>query len=356
MTPETPSILTPPPPLPMDEVSIVELRSGVARRWRWLVIWPIAAALIGAVAAVLWPKTWTSSAAFTPEKSTSGSAMLGGALGGLGAIVGGSDAVGALSSKLNDGPTPDFFADVLMSQELLTAAVTTRYPAPGRAGATTTLVEFLDEGGATPERRLGNAVRAFRRKVVVEVVRRSNIVSLRVTLRDPILASQVTARMLELLNTFNLERRQRASREQRRFAEQRLTIAREELRTAEAAKADFLDRNRAYRLSPRLAEAYAVLERQVDIKQDVLLGLTKQFEESRVAEVRDTPLITIVDKPVPADRPGQRPLPWGGGAAVVAFVLSLAAAIFAALQDRPAPAAAARRARDGGDAPIRAVS
>jgi uncharacterized protein involved in exopolysaccharide biosynthesis len=88
----------------------------------------------------------------------------------------------------------------------------------------------------------------------------------------------------------------------------------------------------------------------------VLLGLTKQFEESRVAEVRDTPLITIVDKPVPADRPGQRPLPWGGAAAVVALVLALAAAIFAALQDRPAPAATARRTRDGADAPIRAVS
>lgn len=354
----TPDPATTVPPLPMDELSIVELRRGVARRWRWLVAWPVTAALVGALAAVLWPKSWTSRTAFVPEKTSGASSAMSGALGGLGALVGGTDAVGALSSKLNDGPTADFYADVLVSQELLTATLETRFPVPGEAARTATLVELLDVAGETPERRLGNALRKLRRKVVVEVIRRSNIVALEVTTRDPQLSAAVANRMLELLNRFNLERRQRTSREQRRFAEQRLAVARRELQGAENAVRVFLEANRGYRLSPRLDERYQALERQVMIKQDVLLGLTRQYEESRVAEVRDTPLITVVDKAVPADRPAQRPLPWGGGAAAFAFVLASAAAIFSAMQDRPAAAGAIRRpAREGAEgSPIRAVS
>jgi uncharacterized protein involved in exopolysaccharide biosynthesis len=341
----------------MDELSIVELRRGVARRWRWLVVWPATAALVGALAAVAWPKSWTSVTTFVPEQTSATGSILNGAMGGLGALVGGGDALGSLTSKLKDGPTPDFFADVLQSQELLTATLRTRFPVTGQPGRSATLLEQLDAGGDTPERQLGNALRVFRRKVVVDVIRRSSIVSLSITLRDAQLSAAVANRMLELLNTFNLERRQLASREQRRFAEQRLAVAQRELEAAEAAKRDFLERNRGYKLSPRLAEEFDALERRADIKQTVLLGLARTFEESRVAEVRDTPLITIVDRAVPADRPAQRPLPWGGAAAVLGFLVAISAAIFGALQDRPAAPAGARRPREGsGEAAIRAVS
>lgn len=356
MTPDVPALLPAPAP-PTDELSIVELRRGVARRWRWLVVWPVGAALVGALAAAAWPKTWTSVTTFVPEQTSNTGALLSGAMGGLGALVGGGDALGSLTSRLKDGPTLDFFADVLLSQELLTATLQTRFPVAGQPGRTATLLEQLDEGGATPERRLGNALRAMRRKAVVEAIRRSNMVSLSITLRDPQLSAAVANRMLELLNTFNLERRQRASREQRRFAEQRLAVARRELERAEGAKSAFLEANRGYKLSPRLAEQYESLERQVDIKQSVLLALARTFEESRVAEVRDTPLLTIVDRAVPSDRPLQRPLPWAAAAAAVAFLVACAAALFTALQDRSTTATRTDVTRDAGvELSIRAAS
>jgi uncharacterized protein involved in exopolysaccharide biosynthesis len=290
------------------------------------------------------------------EQSSSGS-VLAGALGGLGKLMG-SDGLGSLTSKLNDGPSATFLADVLTSRELLTATLETRFRDPENPARTVPLLDLLDAGGRTPATRLGEGLRDLEDRVVVDVVRRSSIVSLEVKMDDPQLASAVATRMLELLNTFNLERRQRSSREQRRFAEKRLQVAQAELKAAEGAKRDFLENNRGFRLSPRLAEEYESLVRQVEIKREVLLGLTTTLEESRVAEVRDTPLITTIDRAVPPDRPQQRPLPWGAIGAVVAFLAALASAVVAVLQERqqqarrlepsitparPAPAEPARR-------------
>jgi len=41
------------------------------------------------------------------------------------------------------------------------------------------------------------------------------------------------------------------------------------------------------------------LERDVQVKQEVYLTLTREYEQARIAEVRDTPLLTIVDRAVP---------------------------------------------------------
>jgi uncharacterized protein involved in exopolysaccharide biosynthesis len=320
--------------LPVEEFSIVELRRGVARRWPWLLIIPVAAAGIGAGGALVWPKTWTATTSFVPEQAL-GSNNIGilGAIGGLGSLLGEAGGASALA-KLKEGPSTEFFADVLTSTELLTTTLQTPFPDPAEPGVKRPLLELIDVSGPTPERRFGNGLRKFKRRVVVLISRKSSIVNLSVTLRDPALSAAVANRMLELLNRFNLERRQRASTEQRRFAELRLGTAKAELDSTETAKQAFLDSNRNYYESPRLLAQFDQLDRAVRVKEGILIGLTKTFEESRVAEVRDTPLLTVVDMATPPDRPLQRPLLWSGLALGAGVVLGLVGVIFAALGDR----------------------
>ena len=161
--------------------------------------------------------------------------------------------------------------------------------------------------------------------------------------------------MLALLNRFNLERRQRSSTEQRRFAEMRLATARIELDSAERTKQMFLESNRHYYESPRLMAVFDQLDRALSVKEGILIGLTKTYEESRIAEVRDTPLLTVVDVATPPDRPVQRPLLWGGIASGAGAILGLVGVVFAALSDRQEGAPHARRGAPG-DSAIRAVS
>ena len=354
MTPEQPSPNPSHTPLPVEEFSIVELRRGMARRWRWLVAAPVAAALIGAGAAALWPKTWTATTSFVPEQALgSNNTSILGALGGIGSLLGDAGGASALA-KLKDGPSTEFFADVLTSADLLSSTLRTPFSDPDEPTVRKPLLDLIDVSGSTPERRFGNGLRKLEKRVLVVISRKSSIVNLSVTLRDPKLSAAVANRMLDLLNRFNLERRQRSSTEQRRFAEMRLSTARLELDSVDRARQTFLDSNRSYYTSPRLMAVYDQLDRAVRVKEGILVGLTKTFEESRVAEVRDTPLITVVDKATPPDRPLQRPLLWGGLAAAFGLILGLVGVVLAALSDRQEPVRAARFVAV--DAPIRVAS
>ena len=335
MTPESPLTSSSQTPLPVEEFSIEELRRGVARRWRWLILAPVATALIGAATAWAWPKTWTATTTFVPEQALgSNNAGILGALGGIGSLLGDASGGASALSKLKDGPSTEFFADVLTSTELLSATLRTPFIDSASASAARPLLDILDVSGATPERRFGNALRKLRRKVLVVVSRKSSIVNLSVTLTDPQLSASVANRMLALLNRFNLERRQRSSTEQRRFSELRLATARIELDSAERAKQSFLDSNRNYYESPRLMARFDQLDRLVIVKEGILIGLTKTYEESRIAEVRDTPLLTVVDVATPPDRPVQRPLLWGGYACGAGALLGVVGVLLAALSDR----------------------
>lgn len=335
MTPESTSAHAAQPQLPVEEFSIVELRRGVARRWPWLVVIPALAGLLGAGAALAWPKTWTATTTFVPEQALgSSSTSLIGALGGLGSLLGDAGGGAGALAKLKDGPSTEFFADVLTSQDLLASTLRSEFPDPANRSVKRPLLDLIDVSGDTPERRFGNAVRKLKRRAVVTVTRKSSIVNLNVTLRDPVLSAAVANRMLDLLNRFNLDRRQRSSTEQRRFAEQRLRTAQAELDSTDRLRSRFLDANRNYYESPRLLATFDQLDRAVRVKEGILVGLTKTYEESRVAEVRDTPLLTIIDVATPPDRPLQRPVLWGGLASGLGVLMALVAVVFASLSDR----------------------
>src|SRR5207244_4476199 len=79
-----------------------------------------------------------------------------------------------------------------------------------------------------------------------------------------------------------------------------------ELRTAEQAMQDFLVRNRQYQNSPPLQFEASRLQRRIDLTQQVYTNLVQAYEQARVAEVRNTPVLTIIDKPEGSAQPSVR--------------------------------------------------
>src|SRR2546428_650042 len=98
---------------------------------------------------------------------------------------------------------------------------------------------------------------------------------------------------LALVNTFNLERRQSRAAQEKRFVETRRTEARDELQVAEDRLKSFLERNRDYRNSPQLVFDQERLAREVALRQQLLTSLSQAYEQARIDEVRDTPVITV---------------------------------------------------------------
>jgi len=198
--------------------------------------------------------------------------------------------------------SPDFFAEVLGSRELLKATLLSSFDDPNKPGTQVLLLRILPLGHDTGDVRIEDGVRYLQNHITQRVDRRTGIVTLTFVGSSPTLAAAVTNRMVELLNTFNLERLQSQSRARRRFAAERLTEAELELHQAEAEHLTFLQANRRYADSPLLAFEQNRLARRVQLRQEVFLTLTREVEEARIAEVRDTPLLTIIDPAVAPDR------------------------------------------------------
>jgi uncharacterized protein involved in exopolysaccharide biosynthesis len=279
-----------------DEVSLLALANVLLKRWKLIVGLPLAAAFAAAVYSLVVTPKFTAVTTFVPELESEGAGFPGG-LAGLAAQFGvGLPSGGATS--------PGFYADVLASRTLLDQVLMTRFADPEgvERGDSATLLDLLKAQGDTERARLEKGRRKLNKAISVGVDDETYVVTLGVKTRDRFLSADVANQFIELLNRFNLETRQSNAQERRRFVEERLSLAEDELVAAEEAQKLFLERNRLFRDSPELNFEYERLQRQVTIKQEVFITLRRSYEDARIQEVNDTPVITVIDRAVPPHR------------------------------------------------------
>ncbi len=287
---------------PVDDISLVRLLNVLLRNRRLVVGLPLAAAILVVGITIVLPRTYTTQAVFLPEGTEQDASRLIGLAAQFGFSVPGA----------RGGETPEFYAGLLRSRELLKAAVETRYDLGG-AEATSqdriaTLVEYYRLEDEPPDVGVAKAMEKLRKDLRVRTRQETGVVEVDVTTRLPDLSHQVTVRLLALLNEFNLDRRQSQAAAERVFIEGRLREAEEELHEAEERLEAFLQRNRRYQQSPELTFEFERLQRRVNLRQQVYTSLAQSYEQARIEEVRNTPVITVVDPPEPPPRPDPREL------------------------------------------------
>ena len=276
------------------EVSFLDFLVILRRRWRLVVVLPLAFAAGTAIASLLMRSTYTASTSFVPEAGAA--TKLPSSLAGLAGEFGLS--LGADASR-----SPRFYADVLKSRELLERVLRTRYLDPRSAsGDSTRLLDLLAVHGRDASDSTSRGVRALSNRIGTRVDVQTGVVRLNVESRYPGLAAAIANRMVEYLNEFNTHTRQSQARERRRFVEQRITEGEAELRAAEGDLRAFYERNRTWQQSPQLVFEEGRLRRRVDIRQEVYLTLKREFETARIEEVNDTPVITVIDPAIPPQK------------------------------------------------------
>lgn len=279
--------------MPEGAVALADFVGPVRRRWRLVAACSLIFGVVAAVVSLLLPSVYTARTSFTPVAASQGASA------GLANLMGLAGQLG-LSGLTSAGGSlpPEYFAEVLHSRSVLESTLQTSFPMDGPPATQRPLLDILDVDGKTPRARLEDGVRVLDQLIVASVDKRTGVISLRVRSRSPVVAAGVANRMVDLLDVFNLDRRQVQSREQRRFTGERTQQAREELREAEAALLRFLQANREYLGSPLLEYQHSRLQRDVQVKQEIYLTLAKAHEEARIAEVRDIPVITVIDSAV----------------------------------------------------------
>ncbi len=279
-----------------DEVSLVQIMSVLLRQRVIILRAVVLFTGIGLVLALTTSSLYTSSASFLPESS-------GGAPSGAVALAqqfGFSVGGGGGGER-----SPQFYADLVTSDEILRQVVTRSFPrTPTEEGSDEVdLFTHYEVVGATEEERIERAIGALSRDLSVTTDRDTGIVRFSITTSDPVLSRGMAALVLELVNDFDLTTRRSQASAERLFSGERLTQLTGELREAEDSLMNFSLENRLFGNSPPLQLEFERLQRAVARREALVTSLAQAHESARIEEVRNTPVITLIESPrVPALR------------------------------------------------------
>lgn len=282
----------------LNDVTVTPIRPSLflefLQQWRLIRNCLLLGMLVAIATVLALGRTYTATVSFAPQGASSG--QLRGLAAQFGFDISGSQ----------DAESPYFYVELGRTKDLLTRVVTQHFEANDTAGDYATFVGLTTTDSAL---RSDKAIIALEKRLSVSVDRRTGIVTVAVTERNPQLSLQLASAMLAEIERYNLVSRQTRAGAERRFVETRLAAARTELKVSEDSLQKFLIRNREFRSSPELTFEYDRLNRSVTEHGGVVSSLAQNFEQTRIDEVRDTPVISIVQPPQLPARPNSRG--WG---------------------------------------------
>jgi uncharacterized protein involved in exopolysaccharide biosynthesis len=271
--------------------------------WRAIVALPLLFAVVAGAFTILRPRTFSSAATFMGSSENSDLARAA----GLGSIA---SQFGLRMSMGDAAQSPQFYADLLRSRQIQDSVVETKFTFHDADGQlrTETLIDFYKAPGATPGIRVENAMARLDRLTGVAVGAETGVVRLSVATTSAELSRAIVARYLQLVNAFNLETRQSRATAERKFTQTRMEEALVELHTAEDRLSEFRRRNHSFGTNSELSTEEERLSRDVALRSQLYSVVAQAFEQARVDEVRDTPVITVVEAPYLPARPDPRGL------------------------------------------------
>jgi uncharacterized protein involved in exopolysaccharide biosynthesis len=243
-------------------------------------------AAIGLATGLLTTRVYMSSAKFlpqVPEGSASGLALV-------------ANQFGIRVPSSGSGWSAPVYVELLRSRALLEPVALDTVVVAEEGGRRVALMDLLHVDAATPEQRADRAVRAVGEIVKSREVRTLGAVEITVTTRWPSVSLALAERLVRGVNQFNVETRKSQAAAERQFVEAQAVEAERALREAEDRLQGFLQRNREVS-SPQLAFEHDRLQRQVALRQQTYTSLVQNREEARIREVRDTPVITVLEAP-----------------------------------------------------------
>ena len=280
-------------PAPITAVSIL----NVLLRYRVMII--VLTLLTGFYAgfrSVTSAKRFTSEAMFMP-KGARGQSQLSGLAAQFGVNIASGDA----------SQSPQMYVDLLEMTALLWPVAQQEYRITTDSGVITGNLQKLYR--IKPDRPAvmkKKTVEALQGAVKGTVTPKTGVIFLTVSTGNPELSLQIARNLLDQVNIFNLTKRQEQAAAERAFAERQVGEKRAELRQAESELENFLESNRLYRQSPQLTLEYNRLERQVAMRNQIYTSLLSAYETARIEEVKDLPVINIIEPPEMAIGPDRR--------------------------------------------------
>jgi uncharacterized protein involved in exopolysaccharide biosynthesis len=269
------------------ELSLLGLGSVVLRRRRLILALALTGALVGLASGLLSKRVYKASATFIPQGSE----------GGLSGLALAASQFGIRAPSAGGGWGAPIYVELLKSRALLDPIIRDSIVIDERQGAKTAVIDLLGVKGSSEALRTERAVRRLRAVVSAQEDRKQGAVNLTVTTQWPSVSFAIAQRLVRGVNLFNVDTRKSQAREERLFVEAQTTEAERNLRAAEDRLQSFLQQNRVIGTSSQLEFQRDRLQRDVTLRQQVYSNLAQSHAEARIREVRDIPVITVLEEP-----------------------------------------------------------
>ena len=262
---------------------------SVLLRWRRLIVaLTVVGGLLGLASGLLRARLYVSTALFVPQSAESG---------GSSGLALAASQLGIRVPSTGGAFGPVVYVQLFRTRALLEPVALDTIAVAEEGGRRRTVAELLGVTEPNAALRVEEAVTALRASVDAVEVKDLNAVRVSVTSKWPSVSLALAEKLVASTNQFNVERRKSQAAAELKFVESRAAEADRELRDAENRLQAFLQGNRAYGNAPELVFAHNRLEREVSMRQQAYNALLLNREEARIREVRDTPVITLLDDP-----------------------------------------------------------
>jgi len=259
---------------------------------RWFVVIPLITGALAGVLTLVFGRDWVAESSFAPQSSGGASSRIASLASQLGVAIPGLE---------SEDASIDFYLRLARSRVLLERLALNEYAFPleleGSDSARGNLIALYEVKGRDEAARLRSVVERLRKDIAVEGDLNARVVTVRTTAPWAGLAVQINRELLDGIDEFNRERRNSEAAAEREFLENRLATARAELNAAAEALSTFLVSNRRYEDWPALRFEYERLSSEVDQSEQLVASLVQAYEQARLEEVRNTPVISVLDPP-----------------------------------------------------------
>lgn len=257
-------------------------------RGRWRVMrWVLVGGLIAGIVASLRPTRYAASASFIPQASDP-------AVSGLASLAG---QFGISLTPGGQSQSPDFYRALLGSRVLLSPVAADSFVVEELNGRTVAFLDLFEIEDENDARRFEKGVDRLSEILRSSANNSTGLVELSVATEWPSVSLAIVSSLMAGVHDFNQRTRQGEAAAERKFVESRLAVVGSELRAAEDELEQFLATNRQFESSPELTFRHDRLQREVALREQVLTSLAQSYEEARIREVRNTPVISVVTPP-----------------------------------------------------------
>lgn len=265
--------------------------SAFARRYSRIILGiPLALGLFGAASGALWPK-YTARSVIRPVSSEANLSRFA----GLAAQFGVAMPIGG------DANSVDFYARLVLSRGVLERVA--QAPLVAVDSRTVSIAAAVSKPRKTMRDSLRDATDWLEERTSLGIDITTGLLTVETKAPSDTLAERINRQYLTEIDSFNLRASQSLAAAEREFLELRVQAAEATLTESERALQSFFQDNRSWQGSPDLVFEEGRLRRRNDIAQQVFLSLTQALEQARIEEVRNTPVVTIVEGPEGSARP-----------------------------------------------------